>query len=346
MTEESSSLLTIAVPAYNASATLRRCLDSFCLDAILSRLEVIVVNDGSQDGTSEIAHAYERRYPDVFRVIDKENGGHGSGINTAITRARGKYFQTVDADDWVITENLPKLLSVLERVSADVILCNYHMVDMTSGKKQPFTTAEIPLDREYSIEKFMTYPRNSRNCCFFHGLIYRTAFYRSTGLKLSEKVFYEDQEYATIPFCYAASIYPTGIFCYQYQVGNANQSISNANQVRNLGQIETVLWQICDFYTRHAEGMTQGKRDYFLFKLSTLLLSYYVASLLKDSDRARGLTVARNMHAAVQTRCPDLAAASEKKYRIAMLLHVLHISADTLEKAKTTKLYYAIRKKL
>ena len=129
-------------------------------------------------------------------------------------------------------------------------------------------------------------------------------------------------------------------------MGNANQSISNANQVRNLGQIETVLWRICDFYTQHEENMTQGKREYFLFKLSTLLLSYYVAGFLKDPDRSRGLSVSKKMHTAVQTRCPDLAAASEKKYRIAKLLHYLHISADTLEKAKTTKLYYAIRKKI
>ncbi len=343
---EQSKLLTIAVPAYNSAPFIRKCLNSFCCGEFLERIEVLVVNDGSTDDTSEIAHAYEKQYPGSFRAIDKENGGHGSVINKASALARGKYFQAVDSDDWVVTENLPELLSVMERTDADVILCNYHMVDMRSGKKHPFVTEDIPLNREYSVEEFMTYPRTSRTCCYYHGIIYRADFYRSTGVQLSEKIYYEDQEYATIPFYYADSVYPTGIFCYQYQVGNKNQSISSANQVRNLNQIETVLWNLCDFYQAHRSSMTQGKKEYFLAKMSTLLLSYYVAGLLKNPDRAAGLATSKRMYATVQTRCPDLAEAAERKYRIAALLHRLHVSGDALEKAKTTRFYHTLRKRL
>ncbi len=343
---DSNILLTIAVPAYNAAGTLRRCLDSFfCTDA-QGKLEVLVVNDGSTDATSAIAHAYQERYPELFRVIDKENGGHGSVINTAVVLARGKYFQAVDADDWVLTENLPQLFRLLGQTNSDIVLCNYHTVDMRSGKRHPFVTEDIPLNRQYSIEEFMTFPRTARTCCYYHGILYRAEFYRGTGIRLSEKIFYEDQEYATLPFFYAASVYPTGIFCYQYQVGNAEQSISGLNQVRNLDQIETVLWKLCDFYQAHAAAMTQGKRDYFLAKMSTLLLSYYVAGLLKDPDRKHGAASAERMYVAMQSRCPDLAAAAEKKHRIAMLLHRFHISGDMLETAKTTKIYHKLRKRL
>lgn len=339
-------LLTIAVPAYNSGLFLHKCLDSFCDERILDRIEVIVVNDGSTDDTSAVAHRYETQYPGTFRVIDKENGGHGSGINVSSSIASGKYYMAVDSDDWVITGNLPDLFSVLEYTDADIVLCNYHMVDMYSGKKQPFITADIPLYREYTVDDFMKYPVNSRNCCFYHGMIYRTDFYRGTGIRLSEKTFYEDQEYATIPVYYASWIYPTDIFCYQYQVGNANQSISNANQVKYLHQIETVLWNICAFYNSHVSEMSQGKKDYFLFKMSTLLLSYYVAGLLKKSDRKKGREEAKRMYKLVADHCPDLAVTAERKYRIACMLHLLHISADTLEKAKKTRLYYMIRKKM
>lgn len=336
-------VLTVAVPAYNSERYLEKCLDSLCQHAFLNKIEVIVVNDGSTDNTSEIAHRYELRYPNSVRVIDKENGGHGSGINIAVGQARGKYFQAVDADDWVISANMPKLLEALEHSQADVVLCHFHMVDMHSGKKQAFRTEDIPLGTVYSFSDFMEYPQNARTCCFFHGLIYRTEFYRSTGIRLSEKIFYEDQEYATLPAYYAQTILPLDLFIYQYMVGNSAQSISNENQVRNMAQIEAVFWNICRFYCSH-RGMPESKRQYFLFKLSTLLLSYYVAGLLKDKDRARGRFRAVRMRKAVEKECPELYAYSRKKYQIACVLHALHISADMLERAKKTRLYYKIRK--
>lgn len=336
-------VLTVAVPAYNSERYLEKCLDSLCQHTFLEKIEIIVVNDGSTDDTSGIAHRYESKYPDSVHVIDKENGGHGSGINVAVEQACGKYFQVVDSDDWVISANMPKLLEALERLQADMVLCHFHMIDMHSGKKQAFRTEDIPLGTVYSLSDFMKYPQNARTCCFFHGLIYRTEFYRNTGIHLSEKIFYEDQEYATLPAYYAETILPLDLFIYQYMVGNSAQSISNENQVQNMDQIETVFWNICRFYCSHRE-MSESKRQYFLFKLSTLLLSYYVAGLLKDKDRARGRFRAVRMRKAVEKECPELHACSRKKYRIACVLHALHISADMLEWAKKTRLYYKIRK--
>lgn len=336
-------LLTVAVPAYNSEEYLSKCLDSFCEGSVLPRLEVIVVNDGSSDETSGVACRYAEKYPDTFRVIDKENGGHGSAINRASREATGKYFQVVDSDDWVITESLPKLFAVLEAAEADVVLCNYHMVDKTTGKRQPFATKGVPLGVAYTVEQFMTFPQSSRQCCYFHGILYRTEFYRSTGIQLSERTFYEDQEYAAIPLFYAKTILPTDLFLYQYQVGNVNQSISNANQVKHLNQLEKILWGLVDFYLANKESMTREKQDYFLFKLSNLAISYYTAGFLKDPDRKRGYETARTMRKAVWSRCPDVAQEAERGYRTALFLYRLHLSADVLETAKRSKLYYRIR---
>lgn len=340
---KTQKVLTVAIPAYNSEKYLTKCLDSLCNYSFLDKLEIIIVNDGSTDGTLAIAHTYASMYPDSVYVIDKENGGHGSGINIASEKAQGAYFQVVDSDDWVISANMPDLLEKLEQTQADIVLCNFHMVDMNSGKKQAFLTEGIPLGTVYSFSDFMKYPRNARNCCFFHGLIYRTAFYQDTGIRLSEKVFYEDQEYATLPAYYAQTILPLDIFIYQYMVGNASQSISNENQVRNMHQIETVFWNICHFYCSHRE-MPKEKQEYFLFKLSALLLSYYVAGLLKDRNRKKGKLSAMRMCERVKQECPELYAYSRKKYQIARVLHLFHISAEMLEKAKKTKLYYKIKK--
>ena len=88
-------LLTVSIAAYHVEDYLRETLDSFLIPEVTDQLEVLIVNDGSGEGVNEIAREYQTNYPDVFRLIDKENGGHGSTVNRGIEEAAGKYFKTV-----------------------------------------------------------------------------------------------------------------------------------------------------------------------------------------------------------------------------------------------------------
>lgn len=68
-------ILTIVIPTYNVQDYLHRCLNSLIVsEEQMQHLEVLVVNDGSKDSSSAIAHEYQDKYPDTFRVIDKEKG--------------------------------------------------------------------------------------------------------------------------------------------------------------------------------------------------------------------------------------------------------------------------------
>ena len=69
-------LLTVSIAAYHVEDYLRETLDSFLIPEVTDQLEVLIVNDGSGEGVNEIAREYQTNYPDVFRLIDKENGGH------------------------------------------------------------------------------------------------------------------------------------------------------------------------------------------------------------------------------------------------------------------------------
>jgi len=335
-------LLTVAVPAYNAQATLEKCLNSFvCAPEDMARLEVITVNDGSADGTLDIAREFARRWPGTFGFIDKPNGGHGSGINAAAAAAAGRYFKVVDADDWVVTENLPALLGALARTEADAVLTHYHTVHMQTGARVPFRTAGVALGRPCTLDDLMAAGSPALICCTFHGLCYRTAFYRGCGHRLSEGVFYEDQEYATIPLAQAAGVLPLDLFFYEYMIGNASQSVSDQNQVKRIGQLEQVYGALDARFRRG--GLTPAGRSYFLYKLKESAMGYYTTMLLKNPDRRGGRAAARAMRRRIAAENPDLAALTRRPYAIILLLHDLGASGRTLDALRASPLYLRLR---
>ena len=75
-------IITFVVPCYNSQAYMEKCIDSLLPAG--KDIEIIIVNDGSSDKTAEIADRYEKEYPDIVRAVHKQNGGHGSGVNTGL----------------------------------------------------------------------------------------------------------------------------------------------------------------------------------------------------------------------------------------------------------------------
>ena len=116
METENKKILSIIIPTYNAAQFLDKGLSSFIIDdnSLLNMLDIIVVNDGSTDNSVEIAQKYVNKYPDVYRILNKENGGHGSAINEGVKIIKGSYFKVVDADDWVNTDVLKETICYLK----------------------------------------------------------------------------------------------------------------------------------------------------------------------------------------------------------------------------------------
>lgn len=115
-------VLTIGIAAYNASTTLNHTLKSLLIPEIMESLSIIVVNDGSTDDTELIAQKYVDKYPTIVKVINKENGGHGSVINKLIEIVDTPYFKLVDADDTVEKIGFIDLVNKLSITKADVVL--------------------------------------------------------------------------------------------------------------------------------------------------------------------------------------------------------------------------------
>jgi glycosyltransferase involved in cell wall biosynthesis len=118
-----SPRISVIVPTYNAEKYLRRCLDSI-LAQTFEDFEVIVIDDGSNDGTSEICDEYLRG-DNRFNIFHKKNEGVSAARQFGIERAKGIYSIHADSDDWMESIALQKMYAAIERDQADVLICDF-----------------------------------------------------------------------------------------------------------------------------------------------------------------------------------------------------------------------------
>ncbi|MGP3736048.1 glycosyltransferase family 2 protein [Streptomyces sp. GDS52] len=129
--------VTVVIGAYNAMPYLTRCLESVVSQSLgLDRLEVVAVDDGSTDGTGKELDRFAQQHPDAVRVVHQENsGGPSAPRNTGLELARGRYVIFVDADDYLGTEALERMLAVADEQGSDVVLGRVVGVNRASPKR-------------------------------------------------------------------------------------------------------------------------------------------------------------------------------------------------------------------
>lgn len=241
-----TKILTISVAAYNAEKWLNRCLDSFLIPDILEDLDVIIVNDGSKDRTAKVASDYAECYPNTFRVINKENGGHGSTINAAIQIAVGKYFKLVDADDWVERDGLINLIKFLKEQTVDAVLSPFYRVSLQNNEKEKVL--------------YFDHQNNLKNCVLevqqldsiqglsMHAITFRTEIMQKNYMPLDENCFYVDAEYLVYYLRHVQTIFVVDVPVYDYLIGTDEQSVNMRNMVKRRDQHQLVCNRLLAIY--------------------------------------------------------------------------------------------------
>ncbi|MFZ7133052.1 MAG: glycosyltransferase [Eubacteriales bacterium] len=125
--------VTVIVPVFNVEGYLYKCINSIVRQS-LDEIELLLIDDGSTDGSLEIIKDFYRRYPNKVRFIHKENEGVSQARNLGIIESKGDYIAFVDADDWLEEETLEYMyLCALEK-NADLVLCDAKVIDAYTGK--------------------------------------------------------------------------------------------------------------------------------------------------------------------------------------------------------------------
>ena len=146
--------LSIAIPVYNTENYIKRSVDSILVQDIIDDVEVILVNDGSKDGSIKILREYEQKYPQSVIVIDKENGGHGSTINAALKVATGKYFRVLDSDDWFNSKDFITFVKNLKDEDADLVVTNYRKEFVYNGASEKIKWKKLEDGKTYNFDDF------------------------------------------------------------------------------------------------------------------------------------------------------------------------------------------------
>ncbi len=146
-------LISVIVTAYNIKPYLSRCMESL-LNQTWENLEIILVDDGSVDGTEKLCDAYAMKNPKV-QVIHQSNGGPSAARNAGVAIAKGDYIGYVDGDDWVEPAMYEEMLKACLQNEAEIAICSYREVGEGCVESAP-TGNVIPLNRQEALEWYIS----------------------------------------------------------------------------------------------------------------------------------------------------------------------------------------------
>ena len=242
--------ISFAIPCYNSQDYMAHAIESILPGG--EDVEIIIVNDGSKDDTLKIAREYEGKYPDIVRVVDKENGGHGDAVTAGLTHASGSYFKVVDSDDWVDEESLHKILALLRRFQdegeeIDMLVSNYVYEKVgVEHKKCIHYRNVLPQDEIFHWQDIGHFRIDQY--ILMHSVIYRTDLLKLIQLRLPKHTFYVDNIYVYYPLPHVRKMYYLYVDFYRYYIGREDQSVNEKVMISRVDQQIYVTKTMIDMY--------------------------------------------------------------------------------------------------
>ncbi len=182
-------VVSVIVPVYNVERYLAECLDSL-LAQTFHDFEIVVVDDGSTDGSAALVERYAARSPERIHAVRKPNGGLGDARNFGMSHARGAYLAFVDADDTVTREFLEHLVGCARERDAEFVICG--TLGFTDGSSEAGDFYPEPdmsvFGRSLAEEPRLLYRVDASAC---NKLYARTLFER-TGIRFPVGIAFED----------------------------------------------------------------------------------------------------------------------------------------------------------
>lgn len=211
--------VSIIIPVYNGEAYLQRCIDSILKQKgfPLDSLEVILINDGSTDGSLKVLNENRKNYPKTIRVINRENRGIASTRNEGVALAHTKWLMFMDQDDWIDSDYVTTFYEEAERGQYDVVLGGMRRLDSQGRLK-----GQLKL-RNTKYAKYVPMSMWAK--------IHRTSFVKDNNIKVFENTYGEDLPFTLKEYSLSQRVKTIEYIGYNWFYNE--RSVSNTKQ-RNL----------------------------------------------------------------------------------------------------------------
>lgn len=256
-------LLSIVIPVYKVEKYIDKCISSLIVPDKnqLELLDIVVINDGTPDDSAILAKEWEKKYPDIVRVFDQENRGHGGAWNHGTELAVGKYLFYLDSDDWFETSELSKLIEFLGTCDTDMVMLNSkNYYAETEKYKNTNRHVELEDGKIYDADKFdWLGTGHGYNMTYAHDTVYRTSIMQQFMPLFCEKVMYDDVSLQGIPIAIAKDFVYTPLNVYRYYIGRPGQSFDpKVRAVRAADDVTKVLQFLLDWTRRNRKYVPKG----------------------------------------------------------------------------------------
>ncbi|SFI85223.1 Glycosyltransferase involved in cell wall bisynthesis [Kaistella treverensis] len=224
--------VSIIVPVYQVEKYLHKCLNSL-VNQTLENIEILVINDGSSDGSQKISEEFEQKFPLLIKAFQKENGGLSDARNFGLDRATGEFIGFVDSDDEVSPTMFEEMYSLAKKHAAEMVICNLQKVNENGKVLQyliqiPHLPENIELKEHFSVFSDLSY--------FACNKIYKRELF--TNKRFKTGIHFEDIQLIPQLLLECSVIAQTQKFHYQYL--ERNGSISKSHSVNGIDILRAV----------------------------------------------------------------------------------------------------------
>ena len=259
-------LFTVIIPVYNTKDYLKAAVDSV-VGQTRPDCEIILVNDGSTDGSGELCDTLAAAHPETIRVVHKHNGGAGDARNAAIPLSRGEYLVFLDSDDTLEINMFARLAEEIEKTHSDVYYFGRYRIE--NGTRWTMALEPYPVDTVLSVQDMPSL----LGVCSSAGLaVWRRRLFDSSDVRFPQKGWCEDLILTRKALIAANSVVflPDRFYNYLERSG----SVTNREDMDSYGEIVTAMEELLDWFRN--KGLFARCRDE-LCELSVRFVHYYAS---------------------------------------------------------------------